>query len=65
MIADIVPNILITIDVRQSILAHVVTAVFVDVVELRTRRDGVVLPWWESPGAPLLGVFCLKRVGDE
>ncbi len=65
MIANIEPNVLIAVDMRETRRTDVVPAVLVDLVQVGCRRDSVVLPWWESPFAPLLRVVHLQLAGDE
>ena len=65
MEANIEPHVLITVDVRETVLADIEAAVLVDTLEVGCFWDGIVLAGWESPVAPLLGVVDLKDVGDQ
>lgn len=64
MEAHVEPHVLLAVDMRESCSADVVAAVFVDALDIRGGRDGVVGSRWEGPGAPLLGVVYSQRVGD-
>lgn len=65
VVADVKPHIVITVDMCQALLAHVIASVLVDHVGIRTGWDLVIFAWRESPGAPLLGVLDCERIGDQ
>ncbi len=65
MIADIKPDVLIAVDMRETRRTDVVPAILVDLVQIWRGRDGIVLSWREGPLAPLLGVVYLQLTGDE
>ena len=65
MIADIKPDVLIAVDMRETRRTDVVPAILVDLVQIWRGRDGIVLSWRERPLAPLLRVVHLQLTGDE
>ena len=65
MIANVKPNVDITIDERETISAEGEIAIVVIPRQIRSRRDRIVFPGGKSPGAPLLRIIDLEDAGDE
>jgi len=65
MVAQIEPDICVSVDKSEILSLKIPASVFVVVVQRGSGGDAVVLAGWKGPGAPLLGVVDLEDARDE